>query len=267
MRVQVLGPLRVWHGEAGIDLGTPHQRALLGLLVLAGGRSLSRAELADALWSDRPPRSAVNLIQTYVKRLRRLLEPARPARTPSALLPRVGDGYALRVPQDAVDLSRFRQLATRAEAARRDGDDRGAAALLAEALRLWQSPPMADLPLLAAHPAVVALAEERRAAVAKYGDAMIAAGDAEEALPILAETAAAHPLDERAQARLMRAHGAVGQRDTAFTIYLDSRRRLADELGVEPGAELTAAYTALLGEAAGRPGACAAGPTGTPSRG
>ncbi|NEW69191.1 AfsR/SARP family transcriptional regulator [Streptomyces rhizosphaericus] len=267
MRVQVLGPLRAWHGEAGIDLGTPHQRALLGLLVLAGGRSLSRAELADALWRDRPPRSAVNLIQTYVKRLRRLLEPTRPARTPSALLPRVGDGYALRVPQDDVDLSRFRQLATRAEAARRDGDDRGAAALLAEALRLWQSPPMADLPLLAAHPAVVALAEERRAAVAKYGDAMIAAGDAEEALPLLAETAAAHPLDERAQARLMRAHGAVGQRDTAFTIYLDSRRRLADELGVEPGAELIAAYTALLGEAAGRPGACAAGPTGTRSRG
>ncbi|QKV96980.1 tetratricopeptide repeat protein [Streptomyces sp. NA02950] len=267
MRIQVLGPLRAWHGEAGINLGTPHQRALLGLLVLAGGRSLSRAELADALWRDRPPRSAVNLIQTYVRRLRRLLEPARPARAPSVLLPRVGDGYALRVPQDDVDLSRFRQLATRAEAARRDGDDRGAGGLLGEALRLWQSPPMADLPLLAAHPAVVALAEERRAAVAKYGDAMIAAGAAEEALPVLAEAAAAHPLDERAHARLMRAHGAIGQRDTAFAIYLDTRRRLGHELGVEPGAELTAAYAALLGEAAGRPGVGAAGLMGTPSRG
>ncbi|MEU5645405.1 AfsR/SARP family transcriptional regulator [Streptomyces milbemycinicus] len=266
MRIQVLGPLRAWHSEAEIDLGTPQQRALLGLLVLAGGRSLSHGELADALWGGRPPRSAVNLIQTYVKRLRRLLEPARLARTPSALLPRVGDGYALRVPGDDVDLSRFRQLTARAEAARRDGDHHAAAALWGDALGMWQSPPMADLPFLVAHPAVVALAEERRAAVARYGDAMIAAGAADEALPILAEAAAAHPLDERAQARLMRAHGAVGQRETAFAIYLDSRRRLADELGVEPGAELTAAYTELLGEMAGTPDVGAAGGLETSSR-
>ncbi|MEU8352107.1 winged helix-turn-helix domain-containing protein, partial [Streptomyces sp. NPDC048845] len=86
MHVQVLGPLEVRRGDARIELGTPQQRAVLGLLLLAGGRPLSRAELADTLWGDRQPRSAANLIQTYVKRLRHLLEPGRPSRTASTVL-------------------------------------------------------------------------------------------------------------------------------------------------------------------------------------
>ncbi|GAB2579031.1 tetratricopeptide repeat protein [Streptomyces capparidis] len=260
MRVQVLGPLGVWHGGRGIELGTPQQRAVLGLLVLADGCPLSRAELGDALWDGTPPRSAANLIQTYVKRLRRLLEPHRPPRTPSAVLPRVGEGYALRLPEDGVDLPCFRRLTGQAEAAHRDGDARRAAALLGEALRLWQGPPLADLPLLAGHPALVALAGERRAAVARYGETMIAAGAAAEALPALARAAAEAPLDEGVQARLVRAYDAVGQRDSACAVYLDTRRRLADELGVDPGPELTSAYTALLRSAPAVPTAPAAPP-------
>ncbi|WBB62486.1 tetratricopeptide repeat protein [Streptomyces sp. WMMC500] len=267
MRVQVLGPLEVWRDAVRVPLGTPQQRALLGLLVLADGRPLTRGELAEALWGEAQPRSAANLIQTYVKRLRRLLEPDRPARTASALLPRVGEGYALHVPEadadgageadgggdaagavDGVDLTRFRRLAARAETARREHGPRRSAALLGQALALWHGPPLADLPLLAGHPALVALAGERRAAVARYGAAMVASGGAAEALPLLVEYAGRHPLDEGAQACLVRAYEAVGQRDLAFAAYLDTRRRLADELGVDPGPELTAAYAGLLRE-------------------
>ncbi|WP_407562820.1 AfsR/SARP family transcriptional regulator [Streptomyces sp. 184] len=260
MRVQVLGPLEVWRDAVRIPLGTPQQRALLGLLVLADGRPLSRGELAEALWGDEQPRSAANLIQTYVKRLRRLLEPDRPARTASELLPRVGEGYALRVPTaggadgDGVDLTRFRRLAAQGEAAQREHGPRLSAPLLGQALALWHGPPLADLPLLAGHPALVALAGERRTAVARYGAAMVASGKAAEALPLLVEYAGRHPLDEGAQACLIRAYEAVGQRDLAFAAYLDSRRRLADELGVGPGPELAAAYARLLREPPGAEG-------------
>lgn len=260
MRVQVLGPLEWWREGVRVELGTPHQRTVLGMLLLADGRPLSRVEFADALWGDRQPPSVANLIQTYVKRLRRLLEPDRTPRTVSVLLPRVGEGYALRVPEDCVDVSRFRRLAGRAEAAQREHGPGPAAELLDEALRLWHGPPLADLPSLAVHPAVVALAGERRTAVARYGEAMLASGRAAEALPVLERDAGSHPLDEGSQARLVRAYKAVGRRDSAFTAYLSARRRLIEELGVDPGPELTTAYESLLRTAPGAragPGASA----------
>jgi DNA-binding SARP family transcriptional activator/tetratricopeptide (TPR) repeat protein len=249
VRIQVLGPLRVWHGDDEVGLGPPARRAVLGLLVLAAGEPVSRATLVDALWGERPPPSAVNVLQTHVKHLRRLLEPGRPSRAHSDLLPHVHGGYALQVDATEADLPRFRQLVAEANAAHRDEDTALVASLLAEALALWRGQPLADVPLLAGHPTVVSLLDERRVALARYGDAMIAAGSAAEVLPALVEAATEQPLDEPTQARLIRAHHAVGQRAKAFETFHATRERLADELGVDPGPELVAAHTALLRDA------------------
>jgi tetratricopeptide (TPR) repeat protein len=142
------------------------------------------------------------------------------------------------------------------------------AALLEEALQEWRGPAVADVPLLAGHAKVHALAAERRAAVARYGDAMIATGGAPTALPLLAEDAAAEPLDEAAQARLVRAYHAAGHRALAFATADAARRQLATELGVDPGAELTAAYQALLHTTGGpaRPAQLPAGVAGFTGR-
>jgi DNA-binding SARP family transcriptional activator/Tfp pilus assembly protein PilF len=244
VRIQVLGPIRAWQVGEELDLGSPGQRALFGLLALAGGQPVSRTELVDALWERRPPLGAANVIQTYVKHLRRLLEPARPARAPSALLPMVGGGYALRVPGEDVDLMSFRSLVNAASAAA--PEQQRVAALLAQALGLWQGTPLADVPSMAGHPTVVALARERHAALGRYARAMIAIGAAAEALPLLAQAAAAQPLDEAAQTRLIRVYHAAGQRERAFAVYDATRRRLADELGIDPGPELAEAHAALL---------------------
>src|SRR5689334_12694557 len=75
---------------------------------------------------------------------------------------------------------------------------------------------------------------------------MIALGSAAEALPRLERIAAAYPLDEVAQARLIRAYGAAGRRGQAFDAFHEVRRRLAEELGVDPGPELVAAHAELL---------------------
>ncbi|MEU5339713.1 tetratricopeptide repeat protein [Streptomyces sp. NPDC020766] len=265
MRIQVLGPVCAWRDGTRLDLGSPQRRAVLALLAVSRGQQLPFFGLADALWGERPPATASNVVQTHIKHLRHLLEPDRPARARSALLPRLGDGYALRVPNDAIDLLRFRDLVAGAVTVRHGGGQERAAALLTDALGLWQQPPLADLPFLAAHPVVVALAEERRGVVAQYGEAMIAAGRSADALPVLEEAAVAQPLDEDAQARLIRAYEAVGRRDQAVAVYRRSRRRLADELGVDPGPALAEAYAAVLRRRT-RPSAPGAGqaPVGGP---
>ncbi|MFV2088403.1 BTAD domain-containing putative transcriptional regulator [Micromonospora sp. LOL_021] len=258
--MQVLGPVRVWREQQALDPGPTARRAVLGLLALAGGQPLPRSELVNALWPDQPPpATSTNVIQTHVKHLRRLFEPDRPSRAPSLLLPQIGDGYLLRTSAVTVDLLRFRHLVAAARpgtaAPQRDAE------LLGEALRLWQGPPLVDVPTLAGHPKVVALDGELQAALTRYGDLMIACGRASTALPRLAQAAAAKPLDEARQAQLIRAYRASGQRAEAFTVFHDTRDRLADELGVDPGPELVAAYTDLL-----RAGARTAGEPAGPRR-
>ena len=242
----MLGPVRAWLGDVPVELTSAGRRAVLGLLAMAGGQPLGQAELIDALWRDGPPPSAANIIQTHVKHLRRLLEPGRASRSHSACLPRVGDGYALRVSADNLDLLRFRRLLAEATVAQQSGDPRGAAGLFAEALGQWQGAPLMDVPLLAGHPKVTALTEERHAALGRYGELMITLGAVSEALPVLEEAAAAQPLDEAGQARLIRAYAVAGRRAKAFATFHDTRRRLADELGVDPGHALSAAHAAVL---------------------
>ncbi|GIJ72859.1 AfsR/SARP family transcriptional regulator [Virgisporangium ochraceum] len=247
LRIQVLGHVAAWHDREPLSLGSTAQRAVLGLVAVAGGQVVPRTAIMDVLWPDRtPPASAVNVIQTHVLRLRRQLEPDRPSRGRSGVLVQVGDGYALRAPTAAVDLLRFRQLVESAERRQLAGDPQEAAALLDEALGLWHGPPLADIPALAGHPHTVALAAEQRVALARYGDLMIALGSAADVLPKLEQVAAANPLDEVAQARLIRAYGAAGRRGQAFTLFGEVRRRLVEELGVDPGPELVRAHTDLL---------------------
>ena len=246
MRMQILGPVKIWRGEDPIDIGSAGQRAVLGLLALAGGHPLSREELIRTLWGERPPPSATNMIQSRVKHLRRALEPGRASHARSTILPMVGDGYALELSDVDLDLSRFRDLVATATSSRRRGDFRQVTALLAEALRLWRGAPLADIPVLAGHPKVTALVEQRRAALAQYGEALLATGAADEAVLVLEEAAADQPLDEAAWARLIRAYGVAGQRSRAFAVYQAMRQRLVDELGVDPGPELAAAHADLL---------------------
>jgi DNA-binding SARP family transcriptional activator len=246
VRIQVLGSLRAWHDGAELDLGPPGRRAVLGLLALAGGDAVARRDLVDALWGDRPPPSAVNVVQTHVKHLRRLLEPGRAPRAGSGVLPHVGGGYAVRRDAVDVDLWRFHELIAEANDAHRDADAARVVASLGEALRLWHGRPLADLPPFTGHPKVVSLVAERREAFSRYAGAMIDTGAAAEVLPDIAEAAAEQPLDEAAQALLIRAHHALGQRGEAFRLYGLVRTRLVDELGIDPGPELLAAHAAVL---------------------
>lgn len=252
-RIEVLGTVRAWQGDRELPLGAPQQRGVLALLAVAEGQPVPAQEIIDLLWQSRPPRSAVNIVQTYLKRLRRVLEPHRPARGASRMLPTVDGGYALRAEPQAVDLWRFRQLVRLARQAHRAADHRRVVTLLTEALGLWNGPPGGDLMTLSPHHRLGAVAEEHAGAVGWFAESSVITGAVAAAIPVIAQVAAARPFDEPLQANLIRLYGAAGRRSDAVRIFHTSRKRLRDELGLDPGPALAEAYRELLGSRDGEP--------------
>ena len=96
LRFAVLGPVRAWRGESELDLGSPQQRAVLAVLLLAEGRQVPASVLVDALWGDEPPKAATGTVRTYVSHLRRCLR-IDAAGGGEEVIESVGAGYALPV--------------------------------------------------------------------------------------------------------------------------------------------------------------------------
>jgi hypothetical protein len=112
VRIGVLGPLVATRAGQPIDLGPARQRAVLGLLGL-GGRSGTRlSEVTELLWWDQPPTTAPTMVQGYVSRLRRLLEPVPGPCGHRYLIAWTGQRYQLQVGESCeVDIAAFRRLA------------------------------------------------------------------------------------------------------------------------------------------------------------
>ncbi|MFI5472765.1 AfsR/SARP family transcriptional regulator [Streptomyces cacaoi] len=261
VRFTVLGTVRVFRGDAELELGGPQERAFLALLLVGAGRPVAVGEIVDVLWGAAPPRSAVNVVRRHVGSLRRLLEPGLAARAEGRWLVRDAGGYRLVTDGDSSDLLRFRALR---EEGRRIADRSPAQALelLTEALSLWRGPLAVGIPAQArAHPAFDAVDRELPAAVRQAADAALRAGRPDVVLPELRQAAARHPLDEPLQAGLLLALAAAGHRSEALAAYEAVRARLAEELGIDPGAELRDARDTVLHGARG----AEAGPSGESS--
>ncbi|MER7705946.1 BTAD domain-containing putative transcriptional regulator [Kitasatospora sp. NPDC097605] len=255
-RFGVLGPLAVRCDGRALPLGGARQRTVLATLLLAHGRPVPLADLVESVWNGREPASAVNTVQSYVSRLRAVLADASGGADPAA--PRLigtAGGYRLDLgPADGpegdaevVDVRRFERLTADGRARLAEGDAHGARTRLVEALGLWRGPALADLrevPGLQAE--AVRLEELRLAAVESAAEAELACGRPAAAVDRLWRTAAEHPLREGPQALLMRALYRTGRQAEALALYGRTRRRLVDELGVEPGAGLTAVHRAIL---------------------
>ncbi|MFE0378628.1 BTAD domain-containing putative transcriptional regulator [Streptomyces inhibens] len=247
MRFEVLGPLRVWHTERELDLGFPQQRALLGLLLVQAGRPVQVNEVVDVLWAEQPPVSAVNVVHRYIGSLRRLLEPGLPTRSPGRRLLRHAGGYLLQADEHEVDLLRFRSLTKRGKRAVATGRPEVAVQHFTEALHEWHGPVAMGLPASArAHPLFTALERELVCTTQMAADAALLCARTELVLPRLRQAVELDPLNESLHARLVMALAASGLQAEALAAYENVRRLLAEELGVSPGAELSAAHTRVL---------------------
>jgi DNA-binding SARP family transcriptional activator/DNA-binding XRE family transcriptional regulator len=246
VRLSVLGPLEVSRGGAPVPLTGARQRAVLGMLALHPNAVLHRDVLIEALWQGDPPSSAVKMVQAHIGQLRRQLDPGRPPRDPDGVLISAGTHYRLRADGTRLDLIAFERLADRGQVARRAGDAAKACALYAEALSLWRGDPLADLDLLAGHPALTMLSRRRAAVVSDFAKTAIEAGWHDHVLPYLEAVAERDPLNERVHGWLMLALAGTGQQAAAFACYGALRRRLAGQLGVSPGPELAGAHARVL---------------------
>jgi DNA-binding SARP family transcriptional activator/DNA-binding XRE family transcriptional regulator len=246
LRIDILGPLRVSRGGTELKVGAAGQRGLLGLLGLHPHTGLSRAMLVEALWAARPPHSADGIVHSHVSRLRSLLDAQREGSAGSRFLVREASGYRLRVTEVELDLLSFRMLVQRARRACVARDMGAACAAYEQALALWRGEPLADLPALQDHPAVTALKEERANVTLEYADVASDSGRYGKSLSYLREQTARDPLDERAYAQLMIALAGSGRQAQALQAHEQIRRRLAEQLGVDPSAELREAHARVL---------------------
>ena len=247
VRFSVLGPVRAWRGEDELDLRPRQLQLMLALLLVRAGRPVTPEELAAVLWGDDRPAQAANIIHRHVGTLRRLFEPDLPARAAGRWLLRQASGYRLDVDAESLDLLSFRENADRARSAFSHGDHDGALTAGLAALRAWHGRCAAGLDLGSGRLAEFAAIDQERSVVACFAaDAAVRTGALRDLVPVLREVADQERLDEAVQARLLLALAADGKQAEAVSAYENVRHRLADELGVDPGPELRAAYDQVL---------------------
>jgi predicted ATPase/DNA-binding SARP family transcriptional activator len=237
VRYRILGTTQASHADGTpVPVGGARLRALLTVLALRPGRTVTASTLVDEVWAGDPPADASGALQALVGRLRRALGP-------DAILSTHG-GYRLTAAPDDVDLHRFDRLAAEGARALADGDPAKAAAVLDDALALWQDPPLADLPDRTAE---VARWETRRLDARRARlTAALALGRAGTALPELTALCDTHPLDEPLQCLRLRALRDTGRPAEALAAYDSVRRLLAHRLGTDPGPELRSLHEELL---------------------
>jgi predicted ATPase/DNA-binding SARP family transcriptional activator len=225
----ILGKLVV-RSRAGVEqvAGRRRRQLLAYLLVNAGGR-VSIDGICDAVWEGVPPSGAAATVRTYISQFRRF-----DVDGPSLVIDADGSGYDIGLDRAGLDATCFEDRLR--GTGRLEGHDRLAA--LDSALALWRGPALVEF--LGAEWSDVAasrLERLREVAVKERFDTLLALGRHRDCLADLADAAAHAPLDEQLAAQLALARYRSGQVSEGLGELSSLRRRLADELGISPGAE------------------------------
>jgi DNA-binding SARP family transcriptional activator len=273
VEIRVFGPVELYADGRVIGAGPPQVRTLLAALAVEPGQAVTTETLIARVWDD-PPEGARRTMHVLVTHLRRRLAEAAAADrrdAPAVRLERRSGGYVLAAGERQVDLFRFRELAAAGAAEVTPVRRRQA---LRDALALWRGTPLAGLPGRWAERTRSAWTREHRDTVLAWaraelpgaggpadGGVDLPAGDLAGAIAALTDLHAEDPLAESVAAVLVLALHAAGRTAEALDRYRLVAAQLADELGLDPGAELRQAHLAVLrGAAAGSAPAAAPEP-------
>jgi DNA-binding SARP family transcriptional activator len=224
---RVLGPLEVLLDGKPVVVPAGRGRVLLATLLLRANEFVPVDGLVDRVWEGEPPAPdrAHKTLQTVVMRLRQSLGPANCIRTSSR-------GYMAELAPGQLDLARFRELAAQGE--------------YSAALELWRGPVLGNVVSESLHrDEVPSLVEEQVVALERRIDEDLARA-ADVLVPELWSLVRQHPLRETFWAQLMLALHRAGRQAEALSAYQEIRKRLADELGVDPGQRLREAHAQVL---------------------
>lgn len=247
LRFEVLGPLRAWRGDNRLVVGWPGQQAVLAALLLRDGHPVARDDLIDGVWGPDPPATAANIVQGHVARLRKVLEPARASHAPGRVLVHAGTGYMLlQLSAGQLDLRAAQEHLAAARRARGRGDVPASIAALDQALGLWHGTPLSGIPGPLAELERNRLQEMRLTALEDRAEDTLSLGRSADLAGELPVLVAQFPFRERLRALLMIALYRSGRQAEALAVYIDTRRVLVRELGIEPCQQLRQLHEAIL---------------------
>ena len=238
--VKLLGPWE-FRGGAEVEIPVGQLRLLLTSLVLSANQTVTVDTLADQLWPHQLPVRARGGVHTYVGRLRKLVGPG-------VIDTQRGAGYRLTIPDEVVDVHRFRHLLDKARAVSSPDTELN---LLRAALTLWRGAPFADLySTWLDRDVAPRLTEEWFAAVERRLELELATGEPEALVPELRGLADRYPTHEAFWQYLITALHRAGRQADALAAYRQVRAALRDELGIDPGIALVALHEEILRDGA-----------------
>lgn len=135
VQVRLLGPVDVMVDGSVRQLAGLRRKAVLAVLGLHPGESVSSDRIVDIVWGEQPPATVVNALQNIVSYLRGALGGR------ARIAGRAG-GYTLALPAEAVDLGQAESLIGRVD---RAADPALRAGRLRAALGLWRGGALADV--------------------------------------------------------------------------------------------------------------------------
>jgi DNA-binding SARP family transcriptional activator/predicted ATPase len=243
MDFRILGPLEVLDEGRDVALGGTKQRALLAVLLLHANETLSTDRLIEEVWGEGPPATAAKTVQVHISRLRKALASG------GDLVVTREHGYQLQLDPERLDSHRFERLVGEARNELAAGRPKRAATALQAALSLWRGEPLADLAYEPfAHNEIARLADLRVAALELLIDAKLALGGHTEVIGQLEALIAEYPFRESLRAQLMLALYRSERQADALQAYQEARRKLVEELGIEPGQRLRELERAILAQ-------------------
>jgi predicted ATPase/DNA-binding SARP family transcriptional activator len=227
-------------GEDGLVAVTgSRRRPLLLRLLLSANHAVAAERLVDDLWDASPPAGARSTLASHVSMLRGLLGDDRIVPTPG--------GYRIRVGVGELDVTSFEADADAGGAALRAGDPQSALPRLTAALGAWRGPAWADVADRAwAAGEVTRLAERRHGALDDLLRARLELGHHREVVADAEQAVDEEPLREERWASLMLALYRSGRQADALRAFRRLRTVLAEELGIDPSAQLVALEDAIL---------------------
>lgn len=234
--IRLLGGVDVRRAGVSVPLGGRRLRTLIALLALEAGRTVSIDRLARGIWDDQPPERVRGSLQTYISRLRRLLG--------DDVVSTEASGYSLRVRREQVDVLRFRDALARAQ---HSDSTEVELTRLDEALALWRGEPFDEkLSQWIDRFERPGLIEEYLQALERRFELALERGESGDCAVRLGSLVEQHPLRETLWVLLLRALDGAGRTAEALERYETIRRRLASELGTDPGPDLQAMHHRLL---------------------